>query len=323
MLKTTRLSQRLARIEYPRKTSRTESVPAFEIEMATTRQDRRQAACLVGRVYQTEGYLPSPLPAKRQDTDAVGPEAQPFYSFQHLLPEATVFVAKEGGQVVGTLSVILDSPAGLPLEALYSAEVAGLRGAGRRVSEICSLAIDPHREKNTSWLFLNLFKQATAYLVHCTTATDVLVTLKPSHQGFYASRMGFKPFGSWKQDARFGNADTVAMGLTREQVEEVARPDALHARANRIQALVFGPLPEADLRRLQATTRERTLTAEELLERLEKGRELFVSALPHQKEYLRRSYGNRLAKQRQLFEECETLEEAASPAPLLLAMAVS
>src|SRR6185503_6660832 len=90
---------------------------------------------------------------------------------------------------------------------------SSLRSSGRRLSEICSLAIDGAGEGR---VFLDLFRIATLYLMHFTPVTDALVTLKPSHADFYGRRLGFEPLGGLKLDERFGNAPTVAMRIDKE-----------------------------------------------------------------------------------------------------------
>jgi len=60
---------------------------------------------------------------------------------QHVLPESTVLVAYEAERLVGTLTVTLDSPAGLPNDRDYPEEMAALRRAGATLVEFGSLAI--------------------------------------------------------------------------------------------------------------------------------------------------------------------------------------
>src|SRR3954466_8640071 len=54
-----------------------------------------------------------------------------------------VFVARIGGAIGATLSLLQDSTRGLPVDALYHAEVAALRRGGRRLAEVSALAVDP------------------------------------------------------------------------------------------------------------------------------------------------------------------------------------
>jgi hypothetical protein len=200
-----------------RLTRRLEAIPAqlaadtAFLDVATAAGERLEAARLVGRLYRAEGYL---------EQGAV-PDA-PFRTPHHALPEATVFVAREAGSVVGTLTAVLDSRAGLPLEALYGGEVTALRDAGRVPCELCSLAVEPRGTSQSAAILQGLFRIATAFIVHFTETTDALITLKPSHRAFYARRLRFHDFGPLRTDPRFRQAETVALRLTREVVEGAA-----------------------------------------------------------------------------------------------------
>ena len=174
-----------------------------------------------GRLYRTEGYLGG----------AVG-TAEPFFTFQHGLPETTVFVAKQEGRVAATLSVVFDSPCGLPLEDLYRAETAALRARGRSPCEICSLAVDP-RSRSGSSLVLQLFRCATLHILRQPLTTDLLVTLKPSHGRFYQKGMGFESFGALAGDPRFCHAETIALRLSLEAIPWIIRKDADSGRVLR------------------------------------------------------------------------------------------
>lgn len=203
--------------------------------IAVATEERLEAARLVGRLYRAEGYLPDGAP------DA------PFITPHHLLPEATVFAARLSKRVAGTLTVVCDSASGLPLEDLYGAEVARLRGQHRVPCELCSLAVDPDLAERSPQVVLSLFRCATAYLLHFTSSTDALITLKPAHAAFYGKRLCFRDFGGFKQDARFADAATVAMRLSRE--------DAQQAAVSRRLAPVFGQMEREELATMQAALR--------------------------------------------------------------------
>lgn len=60
---------------------------------------------------------------------------------QHVLPEAYVLIATEGDQLVGTMTVTFDSPAGLPLDKDYPTQINDLRAQKLRLAEFGSLAV--------------------------------------------------------------------------------------------------------------------------------------------------------------------------------------
>lgn len=72
----------------------------------------------------------------------------------HTMPTTAVLIAKNEitGEVIATMSVVTDSPLGLPLEDLWSIE--HLRTKSRRIAEISSLAIKrSYRSKHGDILF--------------------------------------------------------------------------------------------------------------------------------------------------------------------------
>jgi hypothetical protein len=231
-----RMSQRLAAITRESLSDHVVLRAPVTFSVAASANVRLDAARLVGKLYSAEGYL------GEEHVDGA-----PFLTPHHLLPEATVFIAREGKRVIGTLTVILDSAAGLPMESLYGEEVAQLRASGRRVCEICSLAIDPQRENGSSTLVLNLFKRAMTYLVHLTDVSDALITLKPSHAAFYGRRLNFVSMGELKFDTRFGNAETVAMRMSREYYNLAAAIKLPSSQRERLLADFFATPSAAEL----------------------------------------------------------------------------
>lgn len=57
----------------------------------------------------------------------------------HLLPGTVTLIIKEAEKVVGTVSIVRDSPLGLPMDKIF--DLAPLRQGGLRIAEISSLAI--------------------------------------------------------------------------------------------------------------------------------------------------------------------------------------
>lgn len=63
------------------------------------------------------------------------------FSPHQVLPGTTTFIAERAGRVLGTISLVEDSPIGLPMETVHAAEVAALRHAGRRFAEVSTLSV--------------------------------------------------------------------------------------------------------------------------------------------------------------------------------------
>lgn len=112
----------------------------------------------------------------------------------HVLPEATVFVAHEGDALVGTMTVTLDSPAGLPLDNDYPEALAELRGQGARIVEFGALAVVRRCWHTGVTTLLNMaahwFSNETLGATHCVCG------IHPKTAPFYSALYAFEPLGA-------------------------------------------------------------------------------------------------------------------------------
>lgn len=139
----------------------------------------------------------------------------------HLLPTTRVLVAiyrpelddenpdyealKRPGTIVGTLTVVLDSPMGLPMEEICGEKVEELRESGRRLAEVTSLAIDPeYRNHNVA---MYLYKLMFQFVMH-KNMTDVACSVTKKHLSFYRRMLLFKPIGQIKKYAAANQLET-------------------------------------------------------------------------------------------------------------------
>ncbi len=215
MRNATRLSGRLAAIERRMGAGVKRSQAKMIVRLTRNRFERQAAARLVGQMYLREGYL-------NQKSEGHGtPEDYQHIGFHHLLNEAMVFIATDGQRITGTATTILDSPAGLPLEALYHDTAEVFRRQNLKLGEVCSLAIDPDRQEDTATV-LGLIGEVFRCLYMQSGRDVVLITLKPSHAKFY-ERLGFQLCGPMRLDPRFQHAETVVMSINRQRAGRIMR----------------------------------------------------------------------------------------------------
>lgn len=112
---------------------------------------------------------------------------------QHVLPESTVLVAYEGDAIVGTMTVTLDSPAGLPLDKDYKKELDSWRDQGDLLVEFGSLAVVRRcwHDGVTTLLNMAAFWWSHSYL----NANRLVMGINPSARDVYAALFCFKPLG--------------------------------------------------------------------------------------------------------------------------------
>lgn len=147
----------------------------YMIRLADSNGQRSKVRALVNRMYSWRGYRV--LPAEDvQDR------------FNQITLEAST-----GDQLFSTLTVTLDSRAGLAVDDLYRDKADGLRGNGNRLFEVTRLAADPRYSSKEALASLFHLAYIYARLIH--RATDALIEVNPRHVGFYRRMLGFEQLG--------------------------------------------------------------------------------------------------------------------------------
>ncbi len=203
----------------------------FQVRLARTLEEYEQAFRLVQFAYVVEG-----IESVRSSRIRFTP--------QHLFPEAHVLVAFDGDCAVGTMTVTVDSPAGLPLDKDYSQELKAVRQPGRVLVEYGSLAV-VERCKHLG--VTNLLNMA-AYQLAITRlhASHVVIGVNPRVKSFYRATYDFAQFGPVRQHA---SLYAPVVGL----VQDLSRFHAFMCRHYRKPMLngrmpvdyFFGTAPEA------------------------------------------------------------------------------
>lgn len=199
----------------------------LRVKFATTPREWAEAFQLVTDNYQARGY------------ERGQPGLLRFTSY-HALPDTAVVVAKEAERVVATFSVVADNTLlGLPLEALYRAEVQELRRAGRRLMEITCLADRDLATLDFLRVFMTMIRLYCQHGLACGGDTNV-ITVNPRHRDFYARVLGYVPLGPRRAWAHVQGHPAEAFTIDRA---------LMRLKAPHIHEQMFGqPLP-ADLLR--------------------------------------------------------------------------
>jgi hypothetical protein len=154
----------------------------FKIRLADNDGHRAAAGLLVRRRYAWRGY-------------SVGNNA-PVH------PNRITLSASNHDEIVATIAVGLDSPAGLFVDKLYGVEVDIIREHGRSVCEFTKLAIEASLRSTP--ILAALFHIAYIHARRINRCTDLVVEVNPRHVSFYERMLGFVVFGREKMDARVG-----------------------------------------------------------------------------------------------------------------------
>lgn len=176
-------------------TDTTAREPEHLIRIAGSAIDLLLAFSLLYREYLRAGYT-------REN------QGELLFARHHLLPGTAVFLAKAPRDLLATATVVTDSEAfGLPMDDLFGAELAKLRGQGRTMVEVCSLASDGRKfARDGMQAFTRLL------FLYCLSlgVDDVCIMVNPKHVPLYRDRCRFEVLGRERHYSRV-NAPAVAL----------------------------------------------------------------------------------------------------------------
>ncbi len=160
---------------------------AFKIRVAKREGFRLEASTLVDRRYTDRGY----------ETKGAGTD-----------PYLFTFVAYDEGELVGTVSIRIDSEKGLSADELYREELDVLRDGGCKLCEFTRLAVDVANVSKP--VLAGLFHTAYLYAAKVHACTFVVIEVNPRHVPFYRRALKFEPIGP-EQTNRRVNAPAVLL----------------------------------------------------------------------------------------------------------------
>ena len=153
---------------------------SYGIRLTDTADGRNSASMLINKMYAWRGYT-----GTHQFTDD---------------PNRITLTATDKGDVVGTLTIGIDSPIGLMADQIFGEELNAHRNRGARLCEFTKFAFDPSVRSKTS--LANLFHLAVIYARDIHNCTDIVIEVNPRHRRFYERMLGFKQEGDLKINKR-------------------------------------------------------------------------------------------------------------------------
>jgi hypothetical protein len=151
---------------------------SLNVGIARTCFELEQAFRLVKQRYRQKGYD--------------GNSRSPLWLNPHdALPQTRTFIAKRLGNVVATLTLVVDEGLGLPMDGQFSQQLSPLRSAGLRLAEVTSLAVADTLGRDGLRLVLELFQRLGLYLRHEAPVDRLCITVNPRHRAYYEKKLGF------------------------------------------------------------------------------------------------------------------------------------
>lgn len=151
----------------------------FKIRVARRASVLQDAVGLLNRRYRQRGYGSQTLT---------------------MSPERMTVVAYEGRQVIGTLTVQLDTRQGLLSDECFGDELGALRARGAKLCEFTKLATAAHAPGPAT--LASMFHVAFIFAHQIHGATHAVVEVNPRHVGFYSRVLGFAAHGAPKANPR-------------------------------------------------------------------------------------------------------------------------
>jgi len=152
----------------------------FAIRVADTESGRSSAGMLINKMYGWRGY---------GDNHKVESN-----------PNRITLSATDKGMVIGTVTLGIDSEAGILADEIFHDEIQKVRARGGKVCEVTKLAFDPTvRSKMVLASLLHVLIIHAHYRFHCT---DLFIEVNPRHRRYYETMLGFTTVGEVRQNPR-------------------------------------------------------------------------------------------------------------------------
>ncbi len=143
-------------------------------------------------------------------------------------PHLYAFLAHDGGQFVGSLSVRLDSARGLAADELYRDETAVLREHGCRVCEFLNLTVDMNSAPKRA--LSCLFHAAYLFAGVIWSCDYGIIEAPARHVDFFRASLGFEPIGEERRNPRVSAPEQLLCVHLKAVLERLTRaggrPDA-------------------------------------------------------------------------------------------------
>ncbi len=153
---------------------------SYGIRLLDTPEGRNSASMLINKMYAWRGYAGS-------------------HAFTND-PNRITLTASDKGDVVGTVTIGIDSAVGLAGDMIFKDELDALRADGAKLCEFTKLAFDTAVRSKTA--LANLFHLAVIYARDLHDCTDIIIEINPRHRRFYEHMLGFKREGELKMNPR-------------------------------------------------------------------------------------------------------------------------
>ena len=197
-----------------------QAVPQFlrpvSFRLVQTASEFKDAMRLVYREYLKRGYV-HPHPSELK------------LSIYNAFTTTKTFVGIHPRRgIIATISLVQDSPCGVPMDEIYKTELDGLRRRRLRLAEVLMLSTDSRMfEQRAFTLFnpkkllltLRLFKVLFDYVRTCTDLDEIVACFNPRHQSLY-DLLHMQPLGRLKSYSSANGNPAIARHINVRETEK-------------------------------------------------------------------------------------------------------
>jgi len=208
----------------------TSSQRLFKIRLVDNEGRRQAASLLVKRRYAWRGYR-------------IG-------SADRIQPNRITLSACDLDDVVATISVGLDSVAGLFVDELYRTEIDAIRSDNRKVCEFTKLAVEASIRSRP--VLAALFHIAYIHGRRINRCSDLVVEVNPRHVAFYKQMLGFSDCGPERVDPRVGASAVLLrldLAFAEREIAEMGGHMELARTRRSLYPYFFAPDEESQIER--------------------------------------------------------------------------
>lgn len=159
------------------------------------------------------------------------------------------FNAELDGEVVGTITLGVDSRAGLSLDRTFGSELRDFRaGRGSRLCELTKFAFSPSVQSRH--LMAALFHVVFIYGQRTYNCTDLLIEVNPRHVRFYEMMLHFEKVGALRSNESVGapaQLMRIEVETIRREINRLADPARASAQCRSLYPFFLSPSCESEI----------------------------------------------------------------------------
>jgi len=233
---------------------------------------RQKAYELIHDLYSQMGIV------QKKDSDL-------WLSIYDALPETTTLITEDDqGCCGGALTIVFDTPIGLPADALFKDEIDEIRNSGRQICEFVSLGISK-TVKNSIKVLACLFYCGFLHAWQRNKSRELVITVHSRYENFYRRNIFFDRIGPERKYAKVNGEPTVLLKISLEALSRLRRTQ----RAFPFYMMNFSDQEELEFAK-NIENMVQPMSDEEFYTFFLEKTDTWERALPQQKDFIKKVY---------------------------------